>query len=1439
MVEVDEEEFEIEEDKKKPKKKSKKKLIIIATIFIVIVMGVILIMSSFSSLSSLLSPLSHSSIVMAQGEIGSVSSSASAIDTKDVLSINGITGIHIKEVSINGIVINKTDISTTDFNLTTNFKRSGLKFRSSNDGVKQEIYLTNNKNVRQDINSVVSGSIDYNSITWNGTTYDLRLFGADKPLILRGFNETDIQTGKRTDKIIAPNIFMGTENKRINFQEEANTGGYMVLWNDKGISYWNLTMPTKQLDVGQIAKIDPTYYNQTDGFSTSSYSTTIRGLFTNGSDFWIISNPSTIYHTNRTGSNLNSISISAIGASNTFGITTNGSDFWITDYTDKFIYHVNSTGGNITDGFPISNFVPSGSPQGIVINVSTGSPTDFWILDYAKYSISHANSTGGNMTDGVNFLSYYANTRGLFRNGSDFWINSESLTFIYHLNSTGSHIDNISVGSFGISVQEGLTSNVSTGTPTDFWVSDLVDSFIYHISVNEVPSNPNLNIVYPLNNYNFSNTDLDINYTYSNGSSLQTMDSCWYSNDSYKINTSLGTTGNCLNITTVTWVEGKHNLTIWVNDSLNYEAKKVINFTIDTVNPNIIIRFPNNDTNWSTNTLNVNYTASDLNIFKCWYSNDTYLKNTSLTNCLTNITTQIWSEGQHNVSVYVNDSAGNVNKSDVTFRIDQTNPSLKLDVPANNTNYAYSNVNINYTAYDINGISLCWYSNDTMTKNTTMVNCNNVTVIWADGQHNLTIYINDTTGNKNQTSINFTITTISDTEYPQFSLYQDNNATQTRIGNITLNVTVTSTNGTVYANFNNTLYKMTNSTSNDVYNLTILNYANGTFMYNYTSWGNGTSANKNSSLNFYYTINDSIDTTPPYFVSIPAGEQVEYGNIWAGVTFIANDDIDFESYAINDTIHFVINGAGELDWTGPLSGGNYYVNVTINDTSNNLNSTIYNLNITKSNGLIRTYVNNTESNFDWTNGSNIWLNATLITGTGNINLTLNGTLINYGASPLSNLTNLSVGYYNLTGFYDGNENYSADVEYWWINISLPFVDTIPPYFTVIPSNLTTPYLTSIGVDFEATDAISFGTYSVNDTRFTINSTGWLKNATTIGAGNYEVNITINDSVGNINSTLWKVNITKMGTSVKTYLGDLRSNLTITNNTNVWLNATLTNMTGVLRIFINETAINTGNSPLSNLSGFNITGIYNITGQFNGDANHEASYETWWLNVTGQVDIIPPVVIITIPFMNNTNTNNATQEIDYTATDNVALDTCWYSNDSYSVNVTLENCTTNITTITWTQGWHSIKVYANDTSSLINWDATSFFVDSIAPVFTLSNKTLAEGRSFSYHITSTDAGVGGGYWDLVSITEFNISILGTITNISGLGADGDYYLINVSKNDSLGNTHSGVFNLSITPYVAPPSGGTGGNVIFCRYDKFGYFNKDLPVILQQNCISNYR
>jgi len=116
-------------------------------------------------------------------------------------------------------------------------------------------------------------------------------------------------------------------------------------------------------------------------------------------------------------------------------------------------------------------------------------------------------------------------------------------------------------------------------------------------------------------------------------------------------------------------------LYVEAKDDVDYNDKVVVYYGAyvnDSTPPEVNITYPVNGTNISDNTLDVNYTFSDagVGVDSCWYSNDSYSKNVTLASCGTNITDVVWIEGQHNVTVWVNDSANNVNWSSVSFSVD-------------------------------------------------------------------------------------------------------------------------------------------------------------------------------------------------------------------------------------------------------------------------------------------------------------------------------------------------------------------------------------------------------------------------------------------------------------------------------------------------------------------------------------------------------------------------------------------------------------------------------------------------------------------------------------------------------------------------------------------------------------------------------------------------
>ena len=93
-----------------------------------------------------------------------------------------------------------------------------------------------------------------------------------------------------------------------------------------------------------------------------------------------------------------------------------------------------------------------------------------------------------------------------------------------------------------------------------------------------------------------------------------------------------------------------------------------------------------------------------------------------------------------------------------------------------------------------------------------------------------------------------------DTIYPDFSEYYDDNATLLDTGTGHFNVTVKNTNGTVILHINNTDIYATNLSA-DYYNVSYAFSSAGTYQYNWTAYGNGTSHNLNTSAERYYTVN--------------------------------------------------------------------------------------------------------------------------------------------------------------------------------------------------------------------------------------------------------------------------------------------------------------------------------------------------------------------------------------------------------------------------------------------------------------------------------------------------------------------------------------------------------------------------------------------------------
>jgi hypothetical protein len=187
-----------------------------------------------------------------------------------------------------------------------------------------------------------------------------------------------------------------------------------------------------------------------------------------------------------------------------------------------------------------------------------------------------------------------------------------------------------------------------------------------------------------------------------------------------------------------------------------------ITYSLDTSAPNISIVAPSNNTFTTDTGLVINYTASDSGsgLNSCWYSNDTMLVNTTIA-CGTNITTITWSDGEHTVKIWTNDSANNINSANVTFTVDTNAPTYQepsylstVEEPnPNPISIAVSDLTSFTCNIDIDG------TNYSMTVSGGNCSYSFTKAVSATETINFTIYMNDSVSNSNSTSqYSFTMT---------------------------------------------------------------------------------------------------------------------------------------------------------------------------------------------------------------------------------------------------------------------------------------------------------------------------------------------------------------------------------------------------------------------------------------------------------------------------------------------------------------------------------------------------------------------------------------------------------------------------------------------------------------------------------------------------------
>lgn len=505
----------------------------------------------------------------------------------------------------------------------------------------------------------------------------------------------------------------------------------------------------------------------------------------------------------------------------------------------------------------------------------------------------------------------------------------------------------------------------------------------------------------------------------------------------------------------------------------------------------------------------------------------------------------------------------------------------------------------------------------------------------------------------------------SDTTYPTFSGYVDNNATLIGSGIGLFNVTLANTNGTVFLSVNNTNITATNLTTN-VYNASYNFSSSGTYSYYWGSWGNGTSHLYNVSTTQSYTVNASVvaDTTYPQFSNL--GFNYTNGSAYVnGIVYTANATITNTNGTAGiefNNVNYTATNVSSLftSTLGQLSAGtyNYYWWAYGNGTSHNYNvSATYSYTVSKA-------------------SSSLGLSATTPINYGtSTDFSSHESGCPSGATCTLNITDgiFGVGAISANYSFVGNTNYTSSSAVYTVTInkansqtSLTFDKTTPQdYGTAITP--TCSLLTGVGTTSltngtsGVAETLGAGSWNLNcsydgNTNYTAssNSSTFVINknstyvlgisgttpitygtATNVAGSNcpsqltclldksnvvYGVGtITFNYSTaGNANyssnSITKDIVINQVPSSVYTYLNNSRANLTINSGTSIWLNGSRISGEGSVYLYNNGTLINSDGN-IGNYTLFSNVGIYNITTIYASTQNYSSSYETWWLNVT--------------------------------------------------------------------------------------------------------------------------------------------------------------------------------------------------------------------------------
>jgi hypothetical protein len=489
-------------------------------------------------------------------------------------------------------------------------------------------------------------------------------------------------------------------------------------------------------------------------------------------------------------------------------------------------------------------------------------------------------------------------------------------------------------------------------------------------------TNPIVTLINPSNASTLTQNSVTITIT-----SNEALTNAWYSLDSGASNITMSNISLLIYThSNMSLANRNYNLSIWANDSYGNIGSLLGNyFNIDstagdTTAPLITILSPINETYYTSSSIFLNITTDEALSWAGYSNNSNTIYN------LDNVSTTNWnktmtfSEGQHNITFYANDSSSNKNQANksISMYIDLTNPQV-VTFSCTDANDS-QDVNCSYSVSDNLGLDhlIIGYNATGSFQNSSQISLSGTSatgsyIIGAGntsvGKFTAQIYLYDLSGRTNFTSSDEV--TILDDLYPKiYNITYFPNATDALDPDIAVNVNATIVEdysiGIVSLMYKNssdsswTTITMTNQTTKSANTSIIYNAsftpANGTYIFKI----NATDAAGNQNISSNYTLVIANETSFWNYTEITLIKSFTYaqrssnntiGNLYLNntgenllnlnVTIVSSISGRFNiNYTNDDNVSYVLAVKNNLTLvilanTTGLASGLYYYNISI------------------------------------------------------------------------------------------------------------------------------------------------------------------------------------------------------------------------------------------------------------------------------------------------------------------------------------------------------------------------------------------------------------------------------------------------------------------------------------------------------------------------------